>query len=230
MKIRDAMAVRATSAGHVARAVAVAAAMALANSAAMADPTFASTTAAIGGVDPVWKVAVASGGFDDGKARFDDILANVPFGDAYGWRTEWLVTMLANNPTGSNTRYTYFVFRQSFDLTGYDPATADLRFSWASDDVPLEVGWMPALSLNGGPVQLAGTSGAYQLGGIVQLNSGFVSGINTIDFYVQGNGTTDGFALLTQSFTATPVPEPATLLLMACGAGGLLHRVRRRKG
>lgn len=230
MKIPGAIAACATSAGHVARAVAVAAAMALANSAAMADPTFASTTAAVGGVDPVWKVATSIGGFDDGKARFDDMLANVPFGDAYGWRTEWLVTMLANSPTGSNSRYTYFIFRQNFDLTGYDPATADLRFSWASDDVPLEVGWMPALSLNGGAPQMAGTSGAYQLGGIVQLNSGFVSGINTLDFYVQGNGTTDGFALLTQSFTAAAVPEPATLLLMTCGIGGLMLQVRRRRG
>ena len=72
----------------VARAVAVAAAMA--PTAAMADPTFASTTAAVGGVDPVWKVATSIGQFDDGKATFRRHAHNVSWaiptdGEPSGW-------------------------------------------------------------------------------------------------------------------------------------------------
>lgn len=233
MSVPAVSSMRPTLARRVARPVAVAAAMVFAASAAMADPIFASTTAAVGSIDPVWKVAAEHGGYNDGKARFDDILANVPFGDAWAWRTEGPVTMLANNASGINGgmgNYIYFVFRQTFDLTGYDPATADLKFRWASDDVPGAVGWMPALSLNGGALQKAGTSGAYTLGGVVELNSGFVAGLNTLDFYVEGNGQTDGFALSRESFTAGVVPEPASLLLMACGLGGVMAAVRRRRG
>lgn len=216
---------------RAARPLAVAVGIALAASPALADPIFASTTAAVGTVDPVWTVAAMHGGYNDGQARFDEILASVPFGDAWAWRVEGPVTMLANNASGSNGgvgNYTYFVFRQTFDLTGYDAATADLEFRWASDDVPGAVGWTPAFSLNGAALQ-AGSSGAYMLGAAVGLNSGFVSGLNTIDFYVQGNGQTDGFALSTLSFTAAPVPEPGSLLLLTFGLGFVAFRLGSRR-
>jgi len=209
--------------------IAAAAAMLVAATSSMAVPTFASTTAAVGGTDLVWDVAAEHGGYNDGLARFGHILGNVTFNDAWAWRHEGPVTMLANNASGSNGGiYTYFIFRQTFDLTGYDPATADLKFRWASDDVPGAVGWMPAYKLNGAALQ-AGSSGAYALGGVVEVNSGFVAGHNSIDFYVEGNGTTDGFALETVSFTANAVPEPGSLLLMTCGLVGVTVALGRRR-
>ena len=71
---------------------------------------------------------------------------------------------------------------------------------------------MPAYSLNGGPL-IAGTwpgGYSYNFGPTVNLSSGFVAGQNVIEFYVEGNGVTDGLAVNPISFTAG-VPEPASL-------------------
>ena len=110
--------------------------------------------------------------------------------------------------------WTFFVFRQTFDLTGYDPNTADLKFQWAADDSGQGFAdrgtWTPKYSLNGGSL-VAGTwpgGDSYSFGPTADLSSGFVPGLNVIDFYVEGNGTTDGFALNPISFTATPSPNP----------------------
>lgn len=216
---------------------------------AAADPAFYSTApVAIGTADPVWTVVAQHGGYNDGQSNFTGMLANLannPFGTAYHWTDDGGVPMIANTPTGNNGCYgcfTYFIFRQTFDLTGYDPSTADLKFRWASDDVPGAVGWTPQFALNGVTLQGLGTSGAYAPGGNVILSSGFVSGLNTIDFYVEGNGQTDGFGLTTTildsagrpiagGLTAqlvSGVPEPETYVLLLAGLGMLGFVARRR--
>ena len=48
---------------------------------------------------------------------------------------------------------------------------------------------------------------SYGFGPTVDITSGFVSGLNVIDFYVEGNGVTDGMALDLISFTSS-VPSP----------------------
>lgn len=148
--------------------------------------------------------------------------------DGVGW--------IANNASGSNGgvgAWTQFVFRQSFDLSGFNPADVQLQFQWAADDsgeVFADRGhWVPKFSLNGGALVPWGTGPTYGFGPVVSLTSGFVPGLNHIDFFVQGNGQTDGFALKALGLTANPVPAPASVGLMLAGLGVLVAR-RRRAG
>jgi len=150
---------------------------------------------------------------------------------------------IANNATGSNGPmgdWTFFVFRQTFNLTGYDPTSANLKFQWAADDsgegYAARGTWIPKFSLNGGGlVSYPGSpTPTYNYSSVVALASGFVSGLNTIDFYVEGNGVTDGFAFKPIEFTAdsscpSTVPEPATMLLMGTGLAGLAGVTRKKK-
>jgi hypothetical protein len=148
-------------------------------------------------------------------------------------RANWIADVASGNHGGLGN-WTYFVFRQTFDLTGYDHTTANLTIRWAADDsgeiFASRGSWIPAFKLNGGSfVNYPGSTPAnrlptYNLSTPQSITSGFVAGLNTIEFYVQGNGETDGFSLEVVSFTAVPTPGSAALL----GLGGLLAARRRR--
>jgi len=181
-----------------------------------------------------WQVATNVGGTDGSFSSFPTtgfVTATAVTGRVTG-TTEWI----ANNSTGTNVPgdWTFFVFRQTFDLTGYDPNTADLKFQWAADDSGQGFAdrgsWTPKYSLNGGGL-IAGTwpgGNSYSFGPTVDLSSGFVSGQNEIDFYVEGNGLTDGFALNPISITAS-VPEPASLIMLGIGFVSVIGVARRRR-
>lgn len=149
-------------------------------------------------------------------------------------RLDWIADKESGSHGGVGN-WTFFVFRQTFDLTGYDAATARLTIRWAADDsgeIDASRGsWIPAFSLNGGSfVNYPGSTPEHRIPTYsycdwFTVSSGFVAGLNTIDFYVEGNGQTDGFGLQVQSFTAdVPAPAGFALLLPAC----LLGSRRRR--
>lgn len=196
----------------------------------LAAPVFHSTSEA-----SFWQVATnVLGGAGDGQfASFPT--TGFTTATAISGRPGWI----ANNSTGTNGwmgDWTFFVFRQTFDLSGYDPATALLQFQWAADDsgegYAYRGTWVPKFSLNNGSMVSWGSGPTYDFGPTVTLDSGFVSGLNTIDFYVEGNGVTDGFALQTMGFSAlevAPVPEPETYAMMLAGLGLLGIAARRRK-
>ena len=142
-------------------------------------------------------------------------------------RLDWI----ADLPSGSHGgvgNWTFFVFRQTFDLTGCDVSRARLTFRWAADDsgeiVADRGSWIPAFSLNGGAFQnYPGSTPSNRIPTYgycewISLSSGFVAGLNTIDFYVEGNGQTDGFGLQVQSFVA-PAPGAAAVALLGAMAG-----------
>ena len=63
------------------------------------------------------------------------------------------------------------------------------------------------------------------------INSGFVAGLNTLDFVVEDVGVISGFRVAEISGTASPVPEPLTILgsATALGFGALLKRQHSQK-
>ncbi len=151
-------------------------------------------------------------------------------------RFDWI----ADVPSGSHGgvgNWTFFVFRQTFDLTGFDPSTARLTMRWAADDsgeiIADRGSWIPAFSLNGGAlVNYPGSTPEHRIPTYdycdwVTISSGFVAGLNTIDFYVEGNGQTDGFGLQVQSFTAD-VPAPAGVAVLVQGLSCISGRRRRQ--
>ncbi len=124
-----------------------------------------------------------------------------------------------NHASGS---YTY---RLSFDLTGYDPATAQVTGSWAADNAGT------ALLLNGVTTGFATPS--YSSLTAFTLSSGFVAGLNTLDFLVNefasGGANPTGLRVEALAGTATVVPAPAAAWLLGTGVAGLIARRYRRR-
>jgi len=170
-------------------------------------------------VDPHYKLIQSLGGFGPNafvaSPRPTSWVANQPF-------SQWI------SPDGINTPLLsgLYVYRLQFDLTGLDPSTASISGLWTSDD--------------NSRVVLNGNFGA----GIIQtttfsqfdsftFNSGFVPGINTLDFRV-GNaffpginlGGPSGLHVTQLTGAAEPIPEPASLTLLALGGLSLMGRWR----
>lgn len=111
----------------------------------------------------------------------------------------------------------------SFDLTGYIPNTASFAGRWAAD--------------NGGTVKLngnlLGSSSGFTTFSSFSANSGFVGGINTLDFYVtnyaRDGGNPTGLRVEFLQSSVTPVPEPETYALLLAGLGLMGTIARRRK-
>lgn len=130
------------------------------------------------------------------------------------------------NASGQPTNVTR-TFRTTFDLTGFDPTTAILGGTWATDNLGLNI------RINGTATGLTSPGfGAYTNFGIT---SGFVPGINTLDFVVRDVGVISGFRVGSIEGRARVlngnVPEPGTLALLAAmgltGMGALLRRRRK---
>lgn len=120
-------------------------------------------------------------------------------------------------------------FVTTFDLTGFNPATAQIVGGWATDDFGI------AISLNGIP--LSGlTNLATDFTNLNQLNpfsidSGFRDGLNTLEFSVVNGpapgGGPGGFrAQLNGSADIAPVPVPTALPLFIAASLPLITLAR----
>jgi hypothetical protein len=115
-------------------------------------------------------------------------------------------------------------YQTTFDLTGFDPATASISGGWSSDNDGV------AILINGVDTGNPPTSFTQFSAGFApfSISAGFVPGINTIDFLVDNGGGPTALRV-EMSGTASPVPEPGTLTLAAVGFMGLMgYGLRRR--
>jgi hypothetical protein len=122
-------------------------------------------------------------------------------------------------------------YRTTFDLTGFNPATASISGGWASDNDGVKI------LLNGldrPQSSYPAFAGGYASFTSFSISSGFVSGLNTLDFFVHNGGTGPGDdsgdpnatgLRVEMSGTAEALPvsaaEPGTLPLVGIGLAGL---------
>ena len=125
-------------------------------------------------IDPHYSyLANAESGMPEAQASGDVPDAWVPNNEVSRW-------IGANyNTRTSPGLYTY---QTTFDLTGFNLDTVVLFGSWSADDVSGEV------RLNGVPTTVPATTGFATLTPF-SIDTGFVDGINTLEFDVTNNGT-----------------------------------------
>ena len=115
-------------------------------------------------------------------------------------------------------------YQTTFDLTGLNPATAELMGKWAADNGGY-------ILLNGSAAIGTGTviSGSYGFEQLTDftITGGFLPGLNTLDFVVRNDGSVTGL-VADVSGTASPAPEPSSLLLLGSGLLGVGGVVRRK--
>lgn len=126
---------------------------------------------------------------------------------------EWINFIDSTQTFGTTDFYT------TFNLTGYDPSSAKISLLWTSDNGS-------TVFLNGTPVLSRGGNDFTQLFNDT-ITTGFQPGINTLDFRVSMDSI-DGLIVNSISGTANPVPEPASLILLAIGALAVVQPVLRR--
>lgn len=138
--------------------------------------------------------------------------------------SRWISLTGAGTPVNNTT-----VYRLTFDLSGLDHTGAAINGFWGVD--------------NQGEILLNGASTGNALVGVVtgnfsslhafSINSGFQSGLNTLDFVVVDNGGVTALrvdGLSGEANVAGAIPEPATWAVLVMGffsLGSALRTARR---
>ncbi len=170
-------------------------------------------TLSLGQLDPHYTV-VSSGNQAVKSQKYNGSGANnwVPDTSTSGW----IWVNQNGTPAGNHT------FRTTFDLSGFDPLTAIIEGTMAVDNAV-------TIFLNGVSTgySLPVSVSSYNSRHSFSISSGFISGLNTLDFVTFDNGFIGGLQVDLTLAQAEAVPEPSIIALMGLGLAGIV--VLRRK-
>lgn len=137
------------------------------------------------------------------------------------------------DPGATNVAVGEYRFATSFDLTGFQENTAEIVMTVFVDNTLVDVlinGQSTGITLSAPPATPAANQ-TFAVGGgkTFKLNTGFVAGINSLEFVMSNDGTAvnPGGIRVDLGGTAVPIPEPSSFMLGALGIGALAL-VRRR--
>jgi hypothetical protein len=137
--------------------------------------------------------------------------------------SKWITPTANQAQSLDNWSTSTYVYSLSFDLTGYKANTAAFTGRVAADNSVV-------IKLND---QVISTASGFTDWAAFSANSGFVSGVNTLDFVVtnwaQNGGNPTGLRVEFNSSNVAAVPEPETYAMMLAGLGLVGFTVRRRK-
>jgi len=120
------------------------------------------------------------------------------------WMAEW-------RPTGTYT------FRTTFDLSGMIPGSATINLSIVADNTC-------DVYLNGVHTGITTPFEKFDSFSNYSISSGFINGVNTLDFSIYEPGSTPCGLRVEMTGYATPVPEPTVLGLTALATFFLVAR------
>lgn len=132
--------------------------------------------------------------------------------------SRWISLTGDGTPVNNTT-----VYRLSFDLTGYDSSTAQVTGNFGTDNRGIVL-------LNG--VDTGNFSNSFTVLQAFVINSGFVPGVNHLDFRVVDVGVVTAMRVDNIAGTANVsavVPEPESWALMIAGFGLIGFALRRRR-
>lgn len=196
-----------------------------------------------GSVDPHYSLIQAPPDLGLGPGAFVALSDRYPLSNYQMWipnssSSKWIAPQADQQAfvEGNNVAGTY-IYQLTFDLTGYDPASASISGLWATDNPGQDI------LINGLSTGITHTDGAqgysFQFFSSFTITSGFVAGLNNLDFVVYNTPLPPDIPgwysnptglRVELSGTVDPVPEPPSLTLLALGgliAGSAKSVVRR---
>jgi len=136
--------------------------------------------------------------------------------------SRWITPTASQSQSFDASAAGTYTYHLDFDLTGYNAATASFVGRFAADNAA-------EVKLNG--VTIANASG-FTSWNAFGANSGFHSGLNSLDFVVtnwaQNGGNPTGLRVEFSQSSIAAVPEPSTFATLATGLA-VLALQRRRK-